>query len=334
MSRRGVRRQRPHVGGPDLRPRRRVRHRPRLRDARHALVAGRHGAAERLRGWSPASRSPGRRRRSSDRSPRDSLRRRRPTAVRHGRRPPRGERGRRSCTPMRDAELRARDAQRRDDAVPREAPSRRVSVHALEGIRFRALPDPAGRDLARPVRGPLRWRDRPAAGNRRGAARRGPVGLGWLRAAVGIGAAAVTLVLTVRPVTRHVGTHARLGRAVRRRHHRARPHHELRGGMDRPRGPLGRRRGERVHPGHAGAARTARQARDVLAVEMVFIGASNELGAFESGVVGRLWALRSRSCSAVRRRSGSHCCGPRCSRRSGRPTASPSPSTERTRARR
>ena len=68
--------------------------------------------------------------------------------------------------------------------------------------------------------------------------------------------------------------------------------------MDRPRGPLGRRRGERVHPGHAGAARDpGRQARDVLAVEMVFIGASNELGAFESGVVGQLLgpALRGRA---------------------------------------
>ena len=31
------------------------------------------------------------------------------------------------------------------------------------------------------------------------------VGLGWLRAAIGIGAGAVTLVLTVRPVRRHVG---------------------------------------------------------------------------------------------------------------------------------
>jgi hypothetical protein len=33
----------------------------------------------------------------------------------------------------------------------------------------------------------------------------GAVGLGWLRAAIGIGAGAVTLFLTVRPVRRHVG---------------------------------------------------------------------------------------------------------------------------------
>ena len=58
----------------------------------------------------------------------------------------------------------------------------------------------------------------------------GAVGLGWLRAATGIGAGAVALYLTVRPVSRRIGrTLLVVGRAVRDRHDRARRHHQLRG---------------------------------------------------------------------------------------------------------
>jgi MFS family permease len=116
------------------------------------------------------------------------------------------------------------------------------------------------------------------------------VGLGWLRAAGGIGAAAMTVVLTVRPIRRRVGrtlfamvTMFGLATIV-----------------------LGLTRTYAV----AFAAMLVLSAADavsvfirstivplvappeargrVLAVEGVFVGASNELGAFESGVAGAL----------------------------------------------
>jgi predicted MFS family arabinose efflux permease len=118
----------------------------------------------------------------------------------------------------------------------------------------------------------------------------GAVGLGVLRAAIGIGAGGVTLVLTVRPVRRHIGRTllfvvalfgvgtivmgATTNFAV------AFVALLILSGADSvsvfirstlvplvtPRDKRGR----------------------VLAVESVFIGASNQLGAFESGVVGQL----------------------------------------------
>ena len=118
----------------------------------------------------------------------------------------------------------------------------------------------------------------------------GAVGLGWLRAAVGIGAAAVTLVLAVRPLRRHVGpvllsVVALFGLATV---------------------VLGATTSFAVAFAAlvvlAGADAVSVFIRStivplvtphemrgrVLAVEMVFIGASNELGAFESGVTGQL----------------------------------------------
>jgi MFS family permease len=118
----------------------------------------------------------------------------------------------------------------------------------------------------------------------------GAVGLGWLRAAIGIGAAAMTLWLAWRPLRRHVGITLfvavaafGIGTIV-----------------------LGVTTSFAV----AFAALVALSAADaisvfirgtlvplvtpvrmrgrVLAFEMVFIGASNELGAFESGVAGQL----------------------------------------------
>ena len=118
----------------------------------------------------------------------------------------------------------------------------------------------------------------------------GVVGLGWLRAAVGIGAGAMTAVLAVRPITRFVG---RTLLAVV----------ALFGAFTIV---LGVTREFAV----AFVAIVALSAADavsvfiratlvplltpmakrgrVLAVENVFIGGSNELGAFESGVTGQL----------------------------------------------
>ena len=118
----------------------------------------------------------------------------------------------------------------------------------------------------------------------------GAVGLGMLRAAVGIGAGAVTLFLTVRPVTRRVGRRLLVAVAAF--------------GVGTV--ILGTTRNFFV----AFVALAALSGADsisvfirstlvplvtpfskrgrVLAVEAVFIGASNELGAFESGVVGQL----------------------------------------------
>ena len=121
----------------------------------------------------------------------------------------------------------------------------------------------------------------------------GAVGLGWLRAAVGIGAAGTALTLSIRPLRRHVGR--RLLTMV-----------AMFGILTIV---LGFTRSFAV----AFIALVAAAAVDavsmfiraslvplatpedmrgrVLAVENVFIGASNELGAFESGVTAALFGL-------------------------------------------
>ncbi len=118
----------------------------------------------------------------------------------------------------------------------------------------------------------------------------GAIGLGWLRAAGGIGAGTMTLVLAARPIARRVGRTLLLVVAV----------------FGLWTIVLGVTRSFAV----AFAAVLALSAADavsvfiratlvplvtpddkwgtVLAVENVFIGASNELGAFESGVAGQL----------------------------------------------
>jgi predicted MFS family arabinose efflux permease len=118
----------------------------------------------------------------------------------------------------------------------------------------------------------------------------GAVGLGWLRAAIGIGAAAVTLVLTVRPITRRVGRRLLLAVALfgigtivlglTTNYAVAWIALAVLSGADAVSVFI---RGTLV-PLVTPADKRGR----VLAVEMVFIGASNELGAFESGVVGQL----------------------------------------------
>ncbi|HEX4905719.1 MAG TPA: MFS transporter [Acidimicrobiales bacterium] len=118
----------------------------------------------------------------------------------------------------------------------------------------------------------------------------GAVGLGWLRAAGGIGAALVTIVLAIRPVQRHVGRVLLLAVAV----------------FGAVTVLLGTTRSFVVAfvalAVLAGAdsvsvfiratlvpLSTPPELRGrVLAVENVFIGGSNELGAFESGVAGQL----------------------------------------------
>lgn len=119
----------------------------------------------------------------------------------------------------------------------------------------------------------------------------GAVGYGWLRAATGIGAAAVTLVLTRRPITRHVGRVLLVAVAV----------------FGASTIVLGATTSYVV----AFAAVLVLSGADALsvfirstlvplvtphekrgrvsAVEMVFIGATNELGAFESGVTGQVF---------------------------------------------
>jgi len=118
----------------------------------------------------------------------------------------------------------------------------------------------------------------------------GAVGLGWLRASVGIGAAAVTLVLAVRPVTRRVGRTLLVAVAlfgagtivlgVTRSFAIAFVSLALLSGADAVSVFVRSTLVPLVTP-HDKRGR-------VLAVEAVFVGASNELGAFESGVAGQV----------------------------------------------
>jgi hypothetical protein len=118
----------------------------------------------------------------------------------------------------------------------------------------------------------------------------GAVGLGWLRAAVGIGAALVTIVLAVKPVTRRVGSTLLIAVAVfgagtivlgvTTSFVIAFVALAIASGADAVSVFI---RGTLV-PLVTPADKRGR----VLAVETVFIGASNELGAFESGVAGQL----------------------------------------------
>lgn len=118
----------------------------------------------------------------------------------------------------------------------------------------------------------------------------GPVGLGWLRASVGLGAGATTLLISFRPIERRVGRVLLIAVA----------------GFGVWTVVLGLARSYPL----AFVAMFALSAADavsvfirstlvplatppamrgrVLAVENVFIGASNELGGFESGVLGQL----------------------------------------------
>jgi MFS family permease len=118
----------------------------------------------------------------------------------------------------------------------------------------------------------------------------GAVGFGWLRAAVGIGAAAVTLRLAVRPLERRVGPTllvavAGFGAAtivlgLTTNYVVAFVALLVASGADSVSVFIRASLVPLVTPQH-------KRGR-VLAVENVFIGASNELGAFESGVAGQV----------------------------------------------
>jgi MFS family permease len=118
----------------------------------------------------------------------------------------------------------------------------------------------------------------------------GAVGLGWLRAAGGMGAALVTLRLAIRPLQRNVGRTLLLAvgifgvmtivLGVTRNYALAFLAMAVLSGADSISVFVRATLVPLVTP-------SAKRGR-VLAVENVFIGASNELGAFESGVVGQL----------------------------------------------
>lgn len=118
----------------------------------------------------------------------------------------------------------------------------------------------------------------------------GAVGLGWLRAAIGIGAASMTVILMVRPVTRKVGRTLLLAVAVfglgtvvlgvTTSFAVAFVALALASGADAISVFIRTTLVPLIAP------RTMRGR--VLALESVFIGASNQLGAFESGVAGQL----------------------------------------------
>lgn len=118
----------------------------------------------------------------------------------------------------------------------------------------------------------------------------GAIGLGWLRAAGGIGAAAMTLWLTIRPVQRHVGRTmfamvavfgvGTIALGITRIYAVAFVAMLVLSAADAVSVFIRSTIVPLVTPPEARGR--------VLAVEGVFVGASNELGAFESGVVGAL----------------------------------------------
>ena len=118
----------------------------------------------------------------------------------------------------------------------------------------------------------------------------GPAGIGWLRAAGGIGAAAVTLCLAVRPLRHRVGMFlfgavaifgvATIALGVTHLFAVAFIAMLVLSGADAISVFIRATLVPLVTP-------ESKRGR-VLAVEAVFIGASNELGAFESGVAGQL----------------------------------------------
>lgn len=121
----------------------------------------------------------------------------------------------------------------------------------------------------------------------------GAVGLGWLRAAVGIGASSVTLMLAVRPVARRVGTVllgaiaifgvATIVLGLTTNFVVALVALGVIGGSDSVSVFIRATLVPLATPEHMRGR--------VLALESVFIGASNELGAFESGVTAAAFGL-------------------------------------------
>ena len=163
--------------------------------------------------------------------------------------------------------------------------------HALEGLRYvrrnRVVLGAISLDLFAVLLGGAMALLPAIAEDRLGV---GAVGLGWLAAAVGIGAAAVMVVLSVRPLQRRVGPSllAAVGLfgvgtivlGLTRSYVLAFVALLVLGGADAV---------SIFIRGTVVPLATPEEMRGrVLAVEYVFIGGSNELGAFESGVAGAL----------------------------------------------
>jgi MFS family permease len=179
-------------------------------------------------------------------------------------------------------------------AEPQEAPTRPGVHDALEGLRFiRSQPVLLGAislDLFAVLFGGAVALLPAIADDRLGV---GALGLGWLRAAGGIGAGLVTLRLAVRPVTRRVGRTLLVAvgvfgvftivLGVTRSFVVAFLCMAILSGADAVSVFIRATLVPLVTPEN-------RRGR-VLAVENVFIGASNELGAFESGVAGQAIGL-------------------------------------------
>ena len=163
--------------------------------------------------------------------------------------------------------------------------------HALEGLRYvrrnRVVLGAISLDLFAVLLGGAMALLPAIAEDRLGV---GAVGLGWLAAAVGIGAAAVMLVLSVRPLQRRVGPAllaavglfgvGTIALGLTRSYVVAFIALMVLGGADAV---------SIFIRGTVVPLATPEEMRGrVLAVEYVFIGGSNELGAFESGVAGAL----------------------------------------------
>ena len=168
---------------------------------------------------------------------------------------------------------------------------RSAVAHALEGLRYvrrnRVVLGAISLDLFAVLLGGAMALLPAIAEDRLGV---GAVGLGWLAAAVGIGAAAVMLALSVRPLQRRVGPAllaavglfgvGTIALGLTRSYVVAFIALMVLGGADAV---------SIFIRGTVVPLATPEEMRGrVLAVEYVFIGGSNELGAFESGVAGAL----------------------------------------------
>jgi len=119
----------------------------------------------------------------------------------------------------------------------------------------------------------------------------GPIGLGLLRSAPATGAAVIAFALATRPIERgHRLEDVRRRRGVRRRHHRLRPLAELHLSLAAL-FVLGASDMISVFIRHAlvNFATPDEMRGRVGSVNMLFIGASNELGEFESGLTAALF---------------------------------------------
>jgi MFS family permease len=189
------------------------------------------------------------------------------------------------------AEARAEAVEEASTSYSAAAPGRATLHEAFEGLRFvRSQPALLGAislDLFAVLFGGAVALLPAIAKDRLGV---GVIGLGWLRAAAGIGAATTTLALAVRPLTRHVGAIllsvvaifgvATIALGITTSYAVAIVAILILSGADAISVFIRATLVPLMTP-------TDKRGR-VLAVENVFIGASNELGAFESGVLGQL----------------------------------------------